>query len=168
MGNAHPSIVPYQTFEAADGWINVGVGNEAQWGALCRALGRERWIEDPRWRTNAARVENRETLVPRLERIFREREVSEWTRRLGDAEVPCGAVRSVPEALASPEAVDRGMVTRLEASRGPLPRLAPVVRDGSTPGRPPPGLGEHTDEVLGEIGYAEEEIANLRDEGVIR
>ncbi len=167
-GNAHPSIVPYQTFAAADGWLNVGVGNDAQWAALCRALDREGWIDDPRWGTNAARVEDRDALVSRLERIFRDRPVSEWVERLADAGVPCGRVRTVPEALAAPESVERGMVMEIEGPAGSFPMLGPVVRAGKTPRRPPPGLGEHTDEVLGEIGYDDEEIQNLRSEGVIR
>lgn len=167
-GNAHPSIVPYQTFETADGWLNVGVGNDAQWAALCRALDREAWIDDPRWGTNAARVEDRDALVPRLERIFRDGPVSEWVERLTDAGVPCGPVRTVPEALAAPESVERGMVMQIEGPAGSFPMLGPVVRAGQTPRRAPPALGEHTDEVLGEIGYGDEEIRNLRDEGVIR
>lgn len=168
MGNAHPSIVPYQSFEAADGWLNVAAGNDGQWAGLCRAVGREGWIDDPRWRSNAGRVERRDDLVARLARIFRDRSVSDWVERLREAGVPCGPVRTVPEALASPEALDREMVVEIAAVGGKIPMLGPVVRAGTAPRRSPPGLGEHTDEILAGIGYAEEEIANLRDEGVIR
>lgn len=167
MGNRHPSIVPYQTFRAADGWFNVGVANEAQWGRLCRAVGRPEWIDDPRWATNADRVANRDGLVERLERIFEERAVSEWVAALSEEGVPAGAIRTLPEALDSPEVTERGMVMELEGPAGPFPALAPVVRGTEVPRRPPPALGEHTDEVLAEIGYEANEIRNLRDEGVI-
>ncbi|HUP19996.1 MAG TPA: CaiB/BaiF CoA-transferase family protein [Gemmatimonadota bacterium] len=166
MGNAHPSIVPYQAFQAADGWLNVGVGNDRQWAGFCAAIGRPRWADDVRWRTNGDRVERRAELVPRLERIFAGRPVSDWLERLGDAAVPCGPIRTVPEALESPESRARGAVTEVAG----IPTLAPAVRLNGAGGglrRPPPGLGEHTAEVLAEAGYVVAEIDALRARGAV-
>jgi crotonobetainyl-CoA:carnitine CoA-transferase CaiB-like acyl-CoA transferase len=163
LGNAHPSIVPYQTFRAADGWINVGVGNERQWGALCELLGKPEWRADPRYATNGARVTRRAELVPQLEAIFAGRPAREWLDALGAAGIPSGGIRRVPEALDSPEARHREMVVEVAAGDGdPLRLLGIPVKLSATPGRirrSPPSLGEHTEEVLGAIGY---DAARLR------
>ena len=171
LGNAHPSIVPYQTFRAADGWINVGVGNDRQWTALCRVVDREAWRDDPRFRTNGDRVVHRAELVPQLEAIFATRAAAEWILVLSAAEIPCGRIRSVPEALDSPEARARDMVVEVEGADGrPLTLVGPPVKLSATPARVrsrPPALGEHTDEILGEIGYTREEIDRLRAAGAV-
>lgn len=168
-GNAHPSIVPYQTFRTADGWINVGVGNDIQWAALCEVLGRPDWIEDPRTRTNRDRVENRNEVVAELGEIFLQRPAAAWIETLEGAEVPAGRIRSVPEALGSPEAAE-WMADAIETPHGTLPLLGCPIRIGDAPEnlrRPPPGLGEHADEVLAEAGYAPEEITALRRDRVL-
>jgi crotonobetainyl-CoA:carnitine CoA-transferase CaiB-like acyl-CoA transferase len=169
LGNAHPSIVPYQTFRAADAWINVGVGNERQWRSLCGLIGRPEWIDDPRYATNAARLGRRDELVPELEAVFAGRTAAEWLDALGAAGIPSGRIRPVPEALASPEARHRGMVVELDAGGGaPLRLLGVPVKLSATPGRirrRPPALGEHTAEVLAEIGYDSGTIESLRTRG---
>ncbi len=171
LGNAHPSIVPYQMFGTADGWINVGVGNDRQWEALCRVVERPEWKDDPRYATNGDRVVHREELIPALEEIFAGRTAGEWTRALTEAEVPCGRIRTVPEALDSPEARARAMVVEVEGADGsPLPLVGPPIQLSETPAavrRRPPTLGEHTDEVLAEAGLAAEEISRLRAAGVV-
>jgi crotonobetainyl-CoA:carnitine CoA-transferase CaiB-like acyl-CoA transferase len=171
LGNAHPSIVPYQTFPTADGWINVGVGNERQWTAFCRVIGREEWTADPRYRTNSDRVVHRGELVPALEKIFAERPATEWIEVLSAAEIPCGRIRSVPEALDSPEARARDMVVDVETADGRSLRVVgPPIKLSATPAavrRPPPRLGEHTDQVLAEIGHSPEEIERLRASRVV-
>ena len=159
LGNAHPSIVPYQTFPTRDGWINVGVGNERQWAALCGLIGRPEWRADERFATNGARVVRRAELVPLLEAIFAERDAQDWLDALAAAGIPAGRIRPVVEALDSPEAGYREMVVEVPADGGdPLRLLGIPVKLSATPGairRPPPALGEHTAEVLAEIGRPE-------------
>ena len=171
LGNAHPSIVPYQTFQAADAWINVGVGNERQWRALCGVVGHPEWVEDPRFETNAARVEHREELVPLLKELFSGRPAAEWLDELAEAGIPSGRIRPVDEALEAPETLHREMVVELEADGSdPLRLLGIPVKLSATPGkirRPPPALGEHTAEVLAEIGYDSGTIDTLRERGAI-
>ncbi|HET6616747.1 MAG TPA: CoA transferase [Gemmatimonadota bacterium] len=171
LGNAHPSIVPYQTFRAADAWINVGVGNERQWRAFCELAGRVEWIEDPRYATNGARVTHRDELVPLLEALFASRTAADWLDALRAAGIPSGRIRHVPEALESPEARHREMVVEVESDAGgPLRLLGVPVKLSATPGRirrRPPALGEHTEEVLSEIGYDSVTIESLRTRGAI-
>jgi crotonobetainyl-CoA:carnitine CoA-transferase CaiB-like acyl-CoA transferase len=171
LGNAHPSIVPYQTFQAADAWINVGVGNERQWRSLCAVIGQPDWVDDPRFESNAARVQNREELVPLLKGLFAARPASEWLDALAAAGIPSGRIRRVPEALEAPETGQREMVVEVGADgSGPLRLLGIPVKLSATPGkirRRPPALGEHTAEVLSEIGYDSRTIETLRERGAI-
>jgi crotonobetainyl-CoA:carnitine CoA-transferase CaiB-like acyl-CoA transferase len=171
IGNAHPSIVPYQTFPTADGWMNVGVGNEGQWKRFCEAVGRPGWIDEPRYRTNADRLAHREELVSLIDAILGDRSTAAWIEALSAVDVPCGRIRPVPEALDSPEARARGMIVEVEGADGePLPLLGPAVRMSASPAlirRRPPGLGEHTEEVLGELRYGVPEIEELKRNKVV-
>ena len=171
LGNAHPSIVPYQTFQAADAWINVGVGNERQWRSLCGVVGRPEWLDDPRFESNAARVQHREELVPLLKELFAGRSAAEWLEELAGAGIPSGRIRAVDEALEAPETRHREMVVELETDGSDALRLLGIpVKLSATPGRirrRPPALGEHTAEVLSEIGYDSGTIDKLRERGAI-
>ena len=165
LGNQHPSIVPYQTFDASNGPVVLAVGNDAQFRAFARAAGEGGLADDPRFATNAARVENRDALIARLVPIMASRTAADWQASLGAAGVPCGPIRDVAEALASEEAAARGMVLTHEDGRRTV--AAPVDMGGRADATPPPALGQHTDEVLAELGVEADEAARLRADGVV-
>jgi crotonobetainyl-CoA:carnitine CoA-transferase CaiB-like acyl-CoA transferase len=150
-GNAHATIVPYQTFAAADRPFAVAVGNDAQWRRLCGAIGAGELAEDPRFATNPGRVENRDALVPALDEHFRRRSAAEWLARLEAAGVPCAPVQTVGEALADPVLTGRGGLWEMEGDTyGAVSTVASPLRFSRTPAalrRPAPALGEHTAEV---------------------
>ena len=173
MGSAHPQIVPYQAFEAADKWFILAVGNDGQYQRLTEAIGRPDLWEDERFKTNAGRVEHRRELVPLLAEIFKSRSRSEWLEVLRQAGVPVTPVNDVGEALADPQAEARGLLWRVEHPRlGETPLLAsPLQHMSRTPARPaapPPLLGQHTREVLqSTLGMSEDEIRSLVEAGVL-
>jgi crotonobetainyl-CoA:carnitine CoA-transferase CaiB-like acyl-CoA transferase len=170
-GNAHASIVPYQLVRASDGAFMLAVGNDPQFRALVAILEAPAWADDPRFATNPARVRHRETLIPMIEERFMRRPAADWLAALAAAGVPAGPVRTVPEALSSPEAVERGMVVDLPNGDQTTRALGPVPKLSKTPARAgssPPGIGEHTEEVLRElVGYDDARIGALRATGAI-
>ncbi len=155
-GNAHPTIVPYQTFEAADGPFALGVGNAAQWRGFGAAIDRPELADDPRFSTNPDRVANREALIAILAEHFRTAPAGEWIRRIAAADVPVGPVRTVPEVLESEQIKARGMIeTVSHPTIGELRLVGIPFKFSATPAsirRPPPLLGEHTGEVVTELG----------------
>ena len=172
MGNRHPTIVPYETFDTSDGTIVIAVGNDQQWRKFCEAVGAPALADDPRFATNPGRVANYEALRPMLADRLRSRPADEWHRLLEAAGIPCGAVRSVEEVMNDEQVRARAMVQELTHRAAGLVRLLGVpIKLGETPGAvrtPPPTLGEHTERVLREdVGLTEQEIATLRDEQVI-
>ncbi|MEA2575235.1 MAG: hypothetical protein QOH93_2533 [Chloroflexia bacterium] len=158
-GNAHPNIVPYQAFAASDGWLVVAVGNDRQWVRLCDALSTPELAADPRFATNSARVENRSVLVPLLQAIFAERSTAEWLSKLEEADVPAGPVNNVAQALSQPQVAAREMVQEVvHPGIGAFKMVASPLKLSSTPTtirRHPPILGEHTREILAELGVPE-------------
>jgi len=152
VGNEHLNIAPYQPLQARDGLIIVAVANPGLWVRFCEAMERPEWRDDPRFKTNTDRVAHREALQAAIEIEFQALTVDELMRRLQAKNVPCGRVRSIAEALDHPQVGPRQiLLTQAHPRIGPIETLAPVVRLSRTPADvtlPPPGLGEHTDEVL--------------------
>ena len=152
IGNAHPSIVPYQTFDAADKPLVVAVGNNSQFAGLCKAVGRPELAEDERFATNPDRVANREALISELQKEFGQRPADEWVGEIRDAGIPCGPVNSLADVFADDHVLGSGILQEIvHASAGPLKMLAsPILIDAERLPirRPPPTLGQHTDEPL--------------------
>ncbi len=172
LGNAHPNIVPYQTFKASDGEFVLAVGNDLQFAALCDAIGVPELASDERFRTNPLRVQHREMLVQELSTIFSTRTVDEWLKLCEQHRIPCAPVNDVAQALNDPHVLARGLVQEILLSDGtavkmvgPAPKLSetnPTIRT------PPPFLGEHTHEILQEwLGYDDVTITQLRSDGVL-
>jgi crotonobetainyl-CoA:carnitine CoA-transferase CaiB-like acyl-CoA transferase len=172
MGNAHPSIVPYQAFATADGRLVLAVGNDAQFARFCEVAGRPELARDPRFATNAARVEARAELVAVLAPLLAARSTAAWIAALEAADVPCGPINDLAQVFADPQVRHRGL--RVDIPRpggGTVPGVASPIRLSRTPVRhdvPPPALGEHTREVLvGLLGMDEAEVEALRVSGVV-
>ena len=171
LGNAHPNIVPYETFATADGAIAVAVGSERQWPRFCEALGLPGLAADPRFATNGDRVERRAELRPILAARFAERPAASWSAALDAAEIPWGPINDVVTAFASPEAVALGMTVEQEhPAWGVIRQVGLPVQLAGTPASirtPPPTLGQDTDEILTELGYSTSEIDALRERAIV-
>ena len=172
LGNRHPTVVPYETFEATDGEFVLAVGNDALWRKFCIVAGLEEIVADPRFATNRARVQAYDELRPLLERALRTRSRQTWIEDLTAAGVPCGDVRNIAQVLADPQLAAREMVTELEhIVAGKIRVLGIPTKLSETPGtvkNPPPALGEHTDKVLEELlDINQAERSRLRQLGAI-
>jgi crotonobetainyl-CoA:carnitine CoA-transferase CaiB-like acyl-CoA transferase len=167
--SAHPSIVPFQAFETADGWITVACAKQKFWELLCQALGRSELAQDPRFADFAARNRNRDELLPILREDFRRHPTGHWLDVLAQAGVPHGPVYEVPEALEDRQAQARGDIVELEhPSLGTVRQVASPLRLSGEPNplTRGPFRGEHTDEVLRELcGYSDDHISELRARG---
>jgi formyl-CoA transferase len=173
MGNAHPNIVPYETFKAGDGiYIALGVGNDNQWRKFCKLAKLEHLVDDPRYATNPKRVENRKGLIPLLREVFLQKDSEEWLKLLSEAEIPNGPINSIDRVFADPQVRSRGMLVEMEHPKvGKLDLVGSPMKLSETPVQyriPPPFLGEHTELVLrGVLGYDREKIGRLREDKVI-
>jgi len=173
LGSAHPSIVPYQGFEAGDGkHILVACGNDRLWEMMCDAMGLGAVKKDPRFTSNGLRVTNRGTLIPLLEAEFMKRPRDEWLKTLNDVGFPCAPVYLLDELFSDPQVLERGMLREVDHPKaGKIKQVGPVLKMSGTPcvmGSPPPTLGQHTESVLKELaGYSEDEIRELREKGAI-
>ncbi len=170
-GSAHPLSAPYQAFKTADGYLTLGAPNQSNWERMCAAVDRTDLLEDRRFGSNADRNQNLRTLVATLEVTFAEKDTAYWLQVLDAAGVPCGPIRDMAEVYADPQVLAREMAVEIgHPSAGRIRNIGIPVKLSATPGairRPPPRLGEHTDEVLLEHGYSNEEIARMRERGAV-
>jgi len=166
QGNTHPNIVPYQPFDAADQPIIIAVGNDRQFARLAEICGHPEWAKDKRFASNGARVANRREIVRLVAACIAQKPAAEWLEELDAAGIPAGPINRVSQALADIQAQHRGMVRNL----GGVPLVGSPVRmddERADSELPPPALGEHTSDVLRELGLSEDEVEQLTREGVI-
>ncbi|HEY7320207.1 MAG TPA: CoA transferase [Candidatus Binatia bacterium] len=171
-GNAHPSIVPYQSFKTADGYLVIGVASEGIWRRFCQAVGRADWAEDSRFEKNSNRVENRSLLIGLLAEIFLSRSTDAWLKLLNSAEVPCAPVQTIDQVFKAPQVLHREMLVEVEHPTAGTVRMAGIpVKFSATAASvrlPPPLLGQHTEKVLASwLGMNEKEISELKGKSVI-
>jgi crotonobetainyl-CoA:carnitine CoA-transferase CaiB-like acyl-CoA transferase len=171
LGNRHPTIVPYETLEAADGDLVVAVGNDQLWQTFCGVLQLETLADDDRFKTNKDRVSAHDELRPLLVERLKTRPAEEWLSKLKEAGVPCGGVRDLDELFSDPQIIERAMVVALDhPAAGLIRQLGVPIKLSDTPGAvrtPPPLLGEHTETVLRELGLSMEEVEHLRQSGAV-
>jgi crotonobetainyl-CoA:carnitine CoA-transferase CaiB-like acyl-CoA transferase len=171
-GSAHPSIVPYQAMRTADGHLMVAVGNDTLWQRFARLVGLPELADDPRFVSNPQRVANRVELIQLIEAALAAKGSAAWAEELSRVGIPAGAINSIDAALAHPQVQARDMVLTVEhPTAGPLRMAGSPIKLSeytTTVRRPPPTLGEHTGEVLRELGYTAADIETMRQEGVVR
>lgn len=173
LGNAHPNIVPYQSFETSDGYMILAIGNDDQFEKFCQEAGQPELACDERFASNAQRVGNREVLIPLLEPLIRQRSTADWIAALEALSVPCGPINSIGEAFEDPQIKARQMqidISHPTSGSGTSPSVANPLKMSGTPityDHPAPLLGEHTRKVLEETGLTPEQIENLLEKGVI-
>jgi crotonobetainyl-CoA:carnitine CoA-transferase CaiB-like acyl-CoA transferase len=171
MGSGHASVAPYGAFPTGDGFLVVAVVNDGLWKRFCEVINREDLLDDPRFETNPLRCEHRDELQAELESALASQPADEWARRMDEAGVPCSPVNSLDTVLNLPQVLHREMVVEIEHPEIPSLRMPGIpVKFSETRGTvrlPPPLLGQHTDEVLGAIGYSINDVTELRNAGVI-
>jgi len=173
LGNRHASIVPYETFQAKDGYLNLAVANDGQFKKLCQLLGAPALAEDPRFAQNRSRVENREELVEKLGAVFRTRPVEEWVQTLQAAGIPAGAILDLAQLLAHPQLAARGMLVSVDHPvLGKIRMVGSPIKapppDEAAGFLPPPALGEHTEQILTSVlGLGSREVRRLIAAGAV-
>ncbi len=172
MGSAHRLAAPYQAFGTADGYLTLGAANQASWEKLCQALERPDLLADPRFVDNPSRATRAVELAAELEQVFVTRSTAEWLERLDAAGIPAGPINDMAAVYADPHVQARQMMVELEhPTAGPVKYIGLPVKLSATPGairRPAPTLGQHTEEILGELSLSAAEIAVLRVKRVVR
>lgn len=171
-GNRHPQVVPYEAVQGSDGsWFILGVGSDNLWQKLCGYLGREDLASDERFASNGKRIENYEVLMPVLRDLMKQKTTDEWLTALKEAGIPSGKINTTKEALTDPHVLERGLIVEIEhPALGMLKSIATPVHMSDTPlsyRLHPPRLGEHTNDVLNELNYSDEQIATFHERGVV-
>jgi crotonobetainyl-CoA:carnitine CoA-transferase CaiB-like acyl-CoA transferase len=171
VGNDHPTSMPTSAYRTRDGYINVAASGEGMWARLCKAIGREDMLEDPRFKGLQKRAENRKQLNAAIDEALQKKTSAEWIETLNTASVPCGPIYNVGQVFSDPQVEHLGVATEVEhAKLGRFKVLAQPARLSRTPGKvvaPTPEIGEHTDEILKELNYDAAEIAKLRQGGIV-
>lgn len=171
-GNGHPNLVPYQSFQASDGYLAFAAGNDSQWKRFCSQVGKPEWGEDTRFATNRARVENRAQLIDLLADLFRTRPVQTWMELCESIGIPSAPINRMDGVFADPQVEARGMRTEIDhPTAGRVPLVGSPLCIPTSPTRvfrAPPTLGQHTEEILiDELGFTAEAIATWRQAGVV-
>jgi formyl-CoA transferase len=171
-GTAHESIIPYQVFPTKDRPIAIAVANQKLWVSFCKLVGKEGWIDDPRFESNPKRVEDREVFLPLVAEVMAQKTCDEWVQLFVEASIPCGPVNNMQSLFADPQVLHRGMVAEVPHPTIGTLRLAGIpLKYSETPGAirlPPPLLGEHTDEILTEVlGYSPGMVEELKHQGAV-
>jgi crotonobetainyl-CoA:carnitine CoA-transferase CaiB-like acyl-CoA transferase len=172
MGNAHFNIAPYEVYRARDHWFTLAALNDRQWHLLCQVVNHPEIEQDPRFATNQDRVANREALAEVLNRAFANQDAETWLNELQEVGLPCGPINAIPDVYSHPQSKTRDLKVEVEH-----PTIGNLVLPGfpyqlsTTPvevQRPPPLLGEHTEEILTDLlGYSKEEVVSLRERGAV-
>ncbi|MFU8771035.1 MAG: CaiB/BaiF CoA transferase family protein [Anaerolineales bacterium] len=172
FGNAHPNIVPYEIFPTQDSHLALAIGTDGQYQLFCKVVDRPDLWNDERFQTNASRVEHRQTLIPLLQKLFREKPTSAWVDLLTQSGIPAGPINDIPTIMNDPQILSRQMVQTVEhPTLGIIDQLGHVAKFSATPATirlAPPLLGEHTESVLREeLGLSNTDLTRLRQEGAI-
>ncbi|MEN5179015.1 CaiB/BaiF CoA-transferase family protein [Comamonas testosteroni] len=173
-GNIHPSVGPYQDFPSKDGNVLLAIGNDGQFARFCAATGNPDWSQDARFTKNSDRIINRKALAELLYPLMKTRTTAEWIKLLEDKAVPCGPINNIAEAFDDEQVKARGLHVQTPRDAGDgigtISTVASPMRLTATPPvvrRPPPAMGQHTDEILAEMGRSQAQIAELRESGVV-
>jgi crotonobetainyl-CoA:carnitine CoA-transferase CaiB-like acyl-CoA transferase len=172
LGNDHPNLAPYGVFRAKDKWFTMGAANQGQWNKLCDIIERPELENDPRFATNADRIENRVELAEELTQVFGQRSADQWLDHLRSAGLPCGPINDIPDVFTHPQVGDRNLIIEVDHSQaGPVKVTGFPYKLSGTPAEvrlPPPLLGQHTNEILTHtLGYDSGQVTHLREQEVV-